>query len=242
MTENLTAFVGLFEYLTFYGVLTNTYRSTRQSVLLLDWDKAMRMPLLKRPRCGTEAWRLTLRVGMNKELILDLVDPAIRNITKRLLDLPIITTSSCSAHPHDPQAYITMLFTDENFGREFVAVYRSKGLKGIEFQLNGISPDVFGPLGPNISIDHCLEYKLPMTFGCDTAAKGPEKCLTFWRVFSEVIDNFDHQGVEEIDEQLLLESVPHESESKKLRQVHRKITEAYRDFLGGQTISDWPLT
>ncbi|MBX4204836.1 MAG: hypothetical protein KW788_01445 [Candidatus Doudnabacteria bacterium] len=228
MSYDLTALHALANHLIYYGDLRPEYKKTSQDVLFIDWDRASGMPLVTEPITNTQVWKVLLRVGVSKSQILLLVDPAIKNIVSRLLDLPVITTNSCSAHPNRSLAYITMLFKDAAFGEKFIKTFQDFAhAQALKVDVAGHAARIFGSIGPNLSLEICLEYNLPMSFACDTAdsSKTPGICIAFWKIFSQVLDVFDGKGVENIDQELLLKCVPADVHNKQLQIVHRELLE-----------------
>lgn len=170
---------------------------------LVDWEKALNHELKEFPSSTDKAWKILRKIGFVKQRVLQIVDPALIPIIDRMLDLPILTLSCCSGHPHqvtlrlNHRPFLEFVFRESRFGRKFVEIYnktfkqiRRRQLKGCH-AVSIVSTDCFGV---ELPLDICLSKCLPiyMSWRDIKSVKGLQNR---WCTFSRVLDAFDGKGV-----------------------------------------------
>jgi len=162
---------------------------------LVNWEKARTIKLRKQRFSRDDENNLLFRVGFSPERVLPLVDPAIRPIVHRLLDLNALTLASCSGHPRDRHmpAYLCMAFPTKEMGKRFAAGCTRRFEPG-EFFIEGRRTELGlgGTFQVTLPVGTSLAYRLPVSF--ISRALNMRGRRRFWHVISEVIDEFDHKG------------------------------------------------
>ncbi len=200
------------------GNLNPPFEKVPLEILQLDWEKAKTIQLKNRSLSSGKTWELILQIGMRKESVLPLVDPAIIPIIDRVLDLPIMPTASCSAHPWSPLAWITLIFREPGFGKRFIeACKRAAEKNSLDIKLAPYIGRIVGSFGPRMTIGECLKHHLPMTISLETS--DDQECLEFWWAFSEILNTFDGKGLPQINPHDLYERVSDDWRLEELRAI-----------------------
>lgn len=174
---------------------------------LINWDQVSYEGLSKAMPAeffGEFCWQILLHAGFVKERVLQIVDPALVPLISRLLDLPVLTLGSCSGHmsrkSHSP--YIHLVFRDVSFGHQFLDTCRKVFLgRPPELTLTGHITEALWSytgtkelrfFGVSLPVNVCVENYLSIQFSWETALS--KELPLVWQLFSEVLDDFDHQG------------------------------------------------
>jgi hypothetical protein len=196
--------------------LTPEGKQTCWEAQLLDWGKARETEV--EIESTTELWEAVLIVGFRRDRVLSLVDPAIRDLVDRMLDLPILTLNSCSGHVVEGEIdgsrhpYLTVVFKEAEFGKKFIKALE----KAFDFDpetvlaVDGHRGGCFGGMGPRISIEDSLKYKLIMSiYWGNHPGRYPNRAtLThIWTTFGEVLEQFDGKKTPPIEPALFGKSV-----------------------------------
>jgi hypothetical protein len=144
-----------------------------EAVYFLDWDRARALSSDRRVANGDILTFILQEVGFAKERVLPAVDPAIRDLVSRMLDLPMVTLNSCSGHVLSDSTfdamyhpYLHVLFKDQSFGERFIrSLSMLASNRGFEFQPKGgfvSSIDGIYRFGSDLPLRVCLQYRLPV--------------------------------------------------------------------------------
>jgi len=172
-------------------------------IFLIDWDKA-------RAREGIDsdlidAHQLVVQLGQNKANIIATTEPALRPIVERAINLGFIIESSCAGHATGSlkladigkHPWISIIFPDPERGVMFITALEKKFDRQFEIEIKGNKSPIFsGTINDGLSRGTCLIEKLPIQFQW-TAAKTAD-LVTIWKMFSEILDEFDDAGSESI--------------------------------------------
>lgn len=203
---------------------------------LIDWDKAEQIivPVNTGVEESVKLWPLFLEVGFAPERVLELVDPAIIPILRRILNLPMLTLWSCSGHPHEGYGnpYLGVVFRDRKFGVSFMDALKDvfTAEKGITFGSEGpgISTEniPFSVL-PSMPVEFAVEYYLPVMLRWHI--KDDEDIFKVWRLFSSALHRFDSLGEFIPDPEALLEhavdyEIPGAPLPESFLPIHERIT------------------
>jgi len=168
---------------------------------LVDWDKAQTLTD-ELDMMDADIWRIFFYVGFVPERVLSLVDPAIRQIIERMLNLPMLTLDSCSGHIVDGRSdmdrmpYIYMIFKHRSPGHRLISHLERLFQKSqsIDFSARGGSVQCIGMLGPRLSLDTCLENSIPVYLSWQIKDDKPETLLELWKLVARALDDFDNKG------------------------------------------------
>ncbi len=170
---------------------------------LVDWSKAQALTEEISESTSADLWRVILDVGFIKERVLSVVDPSIRSIVSRMLDLPILTLNSCGGHTVEGVLedtglpYFSLVFKDPAFGSDFVRKMseRFMGNTSIEFEANGSMVEcIWGIITVLLPFQVCLDHRLPISLNWRLTTTDPSVLIELWSGVAEVLDSFDHQG------------------------------------------------
>jgi len=171
-------------------------------IFLIDWEKAKTREI---DPDFISVHQSIVQLGQIKEHVVATTEPAIRPIVGRLIDLGQLVEESCAGHVNRRLNFvekgnhpeISIIFTDPEAGAMFIMALEEKFDGQFKIDIKGNTSPIFNKaIDDGLSIAACLAEKLPINFRW-TAYK-PADLATIWKLFSEVLDEFDQAGSGEI--------------------------------------------
>jgi len=169
-------------------------------------------------------------VGWNVARVLQMVDPAIRQIVKRMLALPILTIGSCSGHPENEEGVcrnpsMEVIFTSAVFGRQFITalknIFSDKELAKFHAGGGCISPMMGTDLSIRPPLHIALKCRTPVSLVWNPKDFSAITLQEIWMRVSKAIDTFDHQGVFTPEIVAFQESAPYFYDEEWIEELER---------------------